>query len=150
MKHGICVATSSGGHLEQALAIRARLTEYETFVLTEKTKYNKHEKYSFVTQVNREEKLFLLKMLLICFQSFFIYLKHRPKVVICTGVLAMIPFCRIAKIFGSKLIYIESYAKISSPTMTGQHLHKHADAFIVQWEEMLQCYPDAQFFGGVY
>ena len=37
------------------------------------------------------------------------YIK-KPDVVICTGVLAMIPMCLIAKMAGKKLVYIESFA----------------------------------------
>lgn len=53
------------------------------------------------------------------FYSLKVYLKEKPDVVICTGVLAMIPICLIAKLMGKKLIYIESFAKVTSPTETG-------------------------------
>lgn len=57
--------------------------------------------------------------------------KKKPDVVICTGVLAMIPICLISKLMG-KLIYIESFAKVTSPTETGRLLYKFADQFYVQ------------------
>jgi hypothetical protein len=51
---------------------------------------------------------------------------------------------------GAKLVYIESFAKTDSPTMTGKLLSKWADRFYVQWESMLSVYPGARFVGGVY
>ena len=39
--------------------------------------------------------------------------KEQPDVVVCTGVLAMIPLCMEAKLSGGKLIYIESFAKVT-------------------------------------
>ena len=75
---------------------------------------------------------------------------EKPDVVICTGVLAMIPMCLIAKLARKKLIYIESFAKVTSPTETGKLLYKFADQFYVQWESMLSIYPKAIFLGGIY
>ena len=83
-------------------------------------------------------------------KSLMIFIKERPNLVITTGVLAMIPMCLIVKLFGGKLIYIESFAKISSPTLTGKFLYKYADQFYVQWESMLEIYPDAIYKGGIY
>ena len=77
-------------------------------------------------------------------------LKEKPDVVISTGVLAMIPICLFAKVFRRKLIFIESFAKISSPTETGKLMYRFADQFYVQWETMLQFYPDAIYLGGIY
>lgn len=76
--------------------------------------------------------------------------KEKPDVVICTGVLAMIPICLISKLMGKKLIYIESFAKVTSPTETGKLLYKFADRFYVQWKPMLKFYPNAVYLGGIY
>lgn len=51
---------------------------------------------------------------------------------------------------GKKLIYIESFAKVTSPTETGKLLYKFADRFYVQWESMLKFYPKAKYLGGIY
>lgn len=149
----ICLAASSGGHYEQLLMLKPLLDEYEGFVLTEKTEYAadaKATKTYHVMQVNRKEKLFPIKMLAIAAESFFIYLKERPDVIICTGVLAMVPMCLLVKLFKGKLIYIESFAKTTSPTVTGKFLYKYADRFYVQWPTMLEVYPKAIYLGGIY
>ena len=79
-----------------------------------------------------------------------IYRKEKPDVVISTGVLAMIPMCLIAKFHGKKLIYIESFAKVTSATKTGKLLYKFADKFYVQWPQMREVYPNAIYLGGIY
>ena len=99
----ICFAASSGGHFEQLMMLKPLMKRYESFVLTEKTLYKaspKDTKTYYVLQVNRREKLFLLKMLWISVQSLWFFIKERPDVIICTGVLAMIPMCFIMKMFG--------------------------------------------------
>ena len=83
-------------------------------------------------------------------KSFFLFVREKPDVVITTGVLAMVPLSLIAKAFGKKLIYIESFAKVSSPTETGKLLYKFADLFYVQWQSMKKFYPNAIFLGGIY
>ncbi len=150
----ICLISSSGGHFEQLMMLRKLNENYSTFVVTEKTKYNKVDKkiQYLVSQVNRKEILFFLKMILIFCQSLSIYVKERPDVIISTGVLASIPMMIIGHICGKKVIYIESFAKINSPTMTGNFIYKRkiADQFYVQWEPMLKFYPNAIYKGGIY
>ena len=62
----------------------------------------------------------------------------------------MVPLCILAKLFRKKLIYIESFAKVTSPTETGKLLYKFADQFYVQWETMKEFYPNAINVGGIY
>lgn len=152
-KPKICFAASSGGHFEQLLMLRPLMERYDSFVVTERTDYQaqaKGQRMYYVTQVNRREKLFPLKLLHISFQSLGILLREKPDLVITTGVLAMIPLCLLAKLFGKKLIYIESFAKISSPNLSGKLLYRFADQFYVQWESMLKIYPKAICLGGIY
>ena len=56
----------------------------------------------------------------------------------------------IHKRYGKKLIYIESFAKITSPNLSGKLLYRFADQFYVQWESMLKIYPKAICLGGIY
>lgn len=105
----ICFAASSGGHYEQLLMLKPLMEKYDSFVVTEKTTYDtsvKGEKMYYMHQVNRKERLFLLWMLVNTFKSLKIIIRENPKVIITTGVLAMIPLCLMTKITGGKLIYI--------------------------------------------
>lgn len=150
----ICLISSSGGHFEQLLMLQKLNDKNKTFIVTEKTKYNKSDKKInyFVNQVNRKEILFIPKMFLILFKSLYIFLKEKPDVIISTGVLCAIPMLFIGHIFKKNVIYIESFAKIDSPTMTGKLIYKKhiADRFYVQWESMKKYYPDSIYLGGIY
>ena len=149
----ICFAASSGGHYEQLMMLKPLMEKYDSFVITEKTDYSaeaKGEKTYYMKQVNRREKDFIWQMGQNVWKSIDIYRKEKTDVVICTGVLAMIPICLIAKLHGKKLIYIESFAKVTSATRTGKLLYKYADQFYVQWPEMQKIYPKAIYLGGIY
>lgn len=153
MKKKICFAASSGGHFEQLVMLKPLMEKYDSFVLTEETSYRvkvKGQRMYYIKQINRKEKDFLFKMIGNTIRSLRIYRKEKPDIIICTGVLAMIPMCLIAKFHGKKLIYIESFAKVTSATLTGKFLYKYADQFYVQWPEMQSIYPNAIFLGGIY
>lgn len=153
-KQKICLVSSSGGHFEQLLCLRKLSEDYDCFILTEKTKYNKNDKKinHYIMQVNRKEPLFLLKMIGIFNKSLYILLKENPDIIISTGALSSIPMMILGHILKKKVIYFESFAKINSPTMTGKFIYKHkvADRFYVQWETMKEIYPDAIYLGGIY
>lgn len=153
MKKKICFAASSGGHYEQLLMLKPLMEKYDSFVVTEETLYKaaiSGEKTYYLKQVNRRERSFLPRMIANACRSLRIFLKEKPDVVISTGVLATIPICLIAKAAGKKLIYIESFAKVTSATQTGKLLYQYADQFYVQWPQMKAIYPKAICLGGIY
>ncbi len=152
-KKKICFAASSGGHYEQLLMLKPLMEKHDSFVITEETAYRADiadERIYYLQQVNRKEKIVILRMFFNAVKSLGIYIREKPDIVICTGVLAMIPICLIAKMAGKKLIYIESFAKVTSATETGKLLYKFADRFYVQWKTMLEVYPKAIYMGGIY
>lgn len=153
-KTKICFAASTGGHFEQLMMLKPLMEENDSFIITEKTKYSVNKngdiKTYYMKQVNRKEITFPINMLINFFKSLFVFIKEKPDYMITTGVLSMIPMALIIKLCGKKLIYLESFAKISSPTQTGKFLYKFADRFYVQWEKMKEFYPNAIYKGGIY
>ena len=149
----IVFAASSGGHLEQLLMLKPLMEKYDSVLVTEQTDYsagNMGIKTYYMHQINRKELLFIPKLIANSWRSLVLIVKERPKVMITTGVLAVIPLAVMLKIFGGKLIYIESFAKVCSKNLTGNLLYHFADRFYVQWKEMLNLYPDAIYKGGIY
>lgn len=149
----ICFIASTGGHFEQLMMLKPLMDKYESFIVTEKTGYSvikDNRKVYYLNQVNRHEKAFIFKMIVNFFKSTKIFLKEKPDIVISTGALATIPLCILAKIFRKKVIFIESFAKVTSPTLTGKLVYKFADQFYVQWEQMKKYYPNAICKGGIY
>ena len=149
----ICLIASSGGHFEQLMMLKPLIEKYDGFIVTEKTNYSvnnmKHNIY-YLNQVNRQEVKFLYYMIINTIKTLKIFIKEKPDVIISTGALSTIPMCIIGKLFKKKIIFIESFAKINSPTLTGKLVYKFADQFYVQWEEMKAFYPNAICKGGIY
>ncbi|WP_051226392.1 PssD/Cps14F family polysaccharide biosynthesis glycosyltransferase [Butyrivibrio sp. MC2013] len=149
----ICLAASSGGHLEQIMMLKPLALKYDGFLVTEKTAYSTPDpdlNTYYLKQTNRHEKTFVLNTITNAVRSIRILIKEKPNYLISTGVLATLPICFISKLVGIKVIYIESFAKVNSGTLSGRVMYKFADMFIVQWKEMLKVYPNAKYYGGIY
>ena len=149
----ICFTASSGGHFEQLMMLKPLMDKYDSFIVTEKTDYsvmNNDRKVYYLGKINRNEKTFIFKMIINSFKSFNIFINEKPDIVISTGALSTIPICILSKIFRKKVIFIESFAKVTSPTLTGKLVYKFADQFYVQWEQLKDYYPDAICKGGIY
>ena len=58
--------------------------------------------------------------------------------------------CKIAHMHKKKIIWIETIANATTPTMAGKMIYPIADLFIVQWESMLEIYPDAVYGGFIF
>lgn len=156
-KSEVLFISSVGGHLTQLLELKSLYKKYSYVLITEYTDVTKglKEKYnvSYLPYCSRNQKYTYPFILLWgCIKSLYYILKYNPKVIITTGANTAAAMCCLGKLFGKKVIFIESYAKRTSPTITGKFIYKlHAyTTFVVQWEGMLKFYPKAVYWGGIY
>lgn len=150
----ILFTASSGGHLSELTQLKKIILNNTSFLLTEKSEELSdsyiYQRVFYTNPINRKEKLFIIKFIKLFFQSMILYLKVKPDIVISTGALATVPICLISKMFNKKIIYIESFARIYDPSLTGKIMYRFADVFIIQWKELKKFYPKAKYFGGIF
>ena len=149
----VCFAASSGGHLSELMMLGPLMDRYDSFLVTERTGYKaapEGMRCYRVFQVNRREWSCVPRLSVNAFLALNICFRERPDAVICTGVLATVPLCLLCKLFGKRLVFIESYAKVKTPTLTGKLLYPFADRFYIQGPELKEFYPKAVFIGGIY
>ena len=150
----VCLTSSSGGHFMQLKQLFKMTEKYDTYIFTEKNEiakgYSNKYKINYLKQQERKNVGFIFEFIFNILKAFFITIWKNPDVVISTGAGATTFVCLFVKIFGGKVIYIESFAKINSQTITGKIVYKFADEFYVQWEEMKKFYPKAHYNGGIY
>lgn len=146
----VCLACSAGGHLTQILRLEDVWKKHPHFFVSEKNvdalELKKKEKVYFVMVPRRSH----LRLLISFIQSFFIFLRERPDVVITTGADTAFATCILAKFFGKKLVFIESFSRITTQSLSGKLLYPRADLFLVQWPEQKKFYPKAEFAGSVF
>lgn len=149
----ICFVASSGGHWEELMCLSDLFEDNECYYVTEKggqaSECHFENIYTF-NQINRKERFFIIHFLKLCSHALRILKSEKPDVIITTGALVCVPFCYLAKLLKKKVIYIESFARVNSPSLTGRLVYRVSDLFLVQWESMLKFYPKARYVGGIF
>ena len=175
MEKKIIYISSMGGHLKELLALKKSMKHFKSYIVTEKTDatsflkdLQKTENNKSTNNCNNDNDIFfeevyylpygtkknifkyIIIFLMMIFKSIYILLKIRPKAIVTTGTHTAVPICYIGKIFGVKIVYIETFANITTKTLAGKIIYPIADKFIVQWESMKKLYPKSEYFGGVF
>lgn len=149
--------SSTGGHLNELLQLKPLFSKYEYCIVTEKTKSNESlvETYPnrvsylwYGTKNNLWKYSFVFPLNIV--KSLCLFMKYKPDVIVTTGAHTCVPMCYIAHLFRKKIVYIETFANIYTKTMTGKLVYPIADHFIVQWESMLELYPNATYGGWIF
>lgn len=149
----ICLVASGGGHIEELMQLEILRKKYNYFFMVPKTKWTANldgNKY-FIHDMNRSNIISKnLSLLWMFVEQLPIFIKERPDVIVTTGAVVALPVCIYAKVFRKKIVFIESIARVYTPSKTGKILGKLADLFLVQWEEQLKCYDGAIYGGWIY
>ena len=157
MKKKVLFISSTGGHLSELLMLESMFKNYDFHLITEKDKSTAYLKKKYKNRLGymiygtKDHPItYPFKLLANCFKSVYYYFKIRPEFIVTTGVHTAGPICCLGKLFGSRIIYIETFANIRSKTVTGRLIYYFADLFIVQWKSMLKLYPKATYGGWIY
>jgi len=146
----LCIACSAGGHLSEVQQIEEYYNKHKHFFITFKrldsVELSKKNKVYFVVDPKRNP----LNLIHNFIQSFFILLKENPDAIISTGAGVALPSLLISKIMRKKTVFIESFCRIYSPSLSGRIAYKFADLFLVQWKENQKFFPKAKFKGAVF
>lgn len=153
----LMIILGGGGHTEQMLKlVRTLGKKFEyIYIITNDDKVS--EKRIEIEGKIREVKKAVMPyrsiltifftMAINFFQSFLIFLKERPDAIISSGPGTAITISFIGKMFGSKIIFIESWSRVRTPSGSGKIVYLFSDLFFVQWESLKKCYPKAVFAG---
>ena len=157
MKRNVLFISSTGGHLDELMQLKALFDKYNYHIITEKTKSNiklkdkYQDRIGFLVYGTKLHKFsYIFKLLYNSFKSLYYYIKIHPDYIITTGTHTAGPMCYLGKLFGKKVIFIESFAKSRGKTLSGKLVYPIATTFVVQWKSMLEYYPKAVYFGGIY
>ena len=156
-KKKVLFVASTGGHLSELMQLSPLFEKYDYNIITEKTKSNLslNDKYpnkvSFLVYGTKDKWLvYPFKFIYNCIKSIYLYFKIRPKYIVTTGTHTAVPICYISKLFGCKIVFIETFANSSTKTLSGRMIYHISNLFIVQWESMLKLYPNAVYGGWIY
>ncbi|MXO47493.1 hypothetical protein GRI69_04385 [Erythrobacter vulgaris] len=131
---------SGGGHLTELLAVCRHFPAFDV-VLTEPGAVDRGSSGAFdlmpIVDCHRSPWLFLKNVL----WAIRYWMRLRPAIVVSTGAGMAVPFYIISRITGSICIFIESGARINSPSITGRILYRFSNVFVIQSKELQKFYP---------
>jgi UDP-N-acetylglucosamine:LPS N-acetylglucosamine transferase len=156
----ICLECGIGGHLKEILGIMEAFEKHEVFFVTYKGETTRDLGETAKTYYLRngpkltdnallDAFILLLYSVRVILPFTKILCREKPRVIVTTGGDATVPICYIGKLFGVKIIYIESLARVKEPSGIGRLVYPVADLFLVQWEDLLKKYKKAEYRGKV-
>ncbi len=147
---GLLVA-SSGGHLLQLVQLRGRLPRAEwhwvTFDTADARTLLADESITFAFHPTNRNIINLMWNTVLAVRM---VSRLRPALVVTTGAGVAVPFCWVGRLFGARVVYIESFARTSEPSLTGRLVHPIATRFFVQWPDLVSRYRNAEFLGSLF
>ena len=123
MKKRVIFISSTGGHFSELMMLKPIFDNYDFHLITEKTKSNlslkdKFDKvYYLVYGTKKNLFTYFFKFSFNIIKSLYYFLKIRPSVIVTTGTHTAVPMCYIAKLFKSKVIFIETFANSKTKTV---------------------------------
>lgn len=152
----VCLAASGGGHLRQLLDIHDVWRDADYFVLTEDTalgrSFASDHPTEFVSHVALGQARLGRPLLMIgralknCVQSFRHIHKHRPQVLISTGAGSTFFALIWARVFGAKVVLLDSMARVNGPSKFAQIAGPAANLRIAQSVRSAKAWGNAKGF----
>lgn len=144
-----------GGHTTQMLKLLEKMPkDYEySYVICYEDPISEKKVEGAVYKVNMPsmegDSKFIkaIRTLRTIFQAVIAIIRSNTNVVITAGPGVGAIFSYVGKLFGEKVIFIESWARVYSKSDSGKIVYPIADLFFVQWKEMKKVYPNAIYVG---
>jgi hypothetical protein len=149
----ICVGASAGGHMNQLLKLLEASGSwpqapsfYVTTLEALAEKLAQRGPVYVIGECNRQHPLRVVQVLV---RSLRMLRKERPDVIITTGSLPLAVVCLAAKLFGAKIVWIDSIANIQRLSLSGRMIRHFADLFLTQWPELVPEYKKIEYVGAL-
>ena len=145
------MVASSGGHLFQLTRLREGWSRHDrhwvTFDTPDARSLLAGEAVTYAAHPTNRNIPNLLRNTWIAIR---LIARLRPRAILTTGAGVAIPFCWIGRLAGARVVYIESFARIDDPSLTGRVVHPVATDFFVQWPGVKRHFRKAQYRGALF
>ena len=146
MSMKIAIVCSHGGHLTQMLYLMDAFKGNDIIIITydsKRTQELDYKKY-LVKNIGYNP----VRMLTAAITFLRVFSRYRPDLIISNGSEIAIPALYIGRLLGAKIIFIESWARVNNPSLTGRLVYPIADHFLVQWPQLFYKYGKKAVFEG--
>lgn len=145
MSKRVCIVSSCGGHLTEVRALRGAFERYEHFyVLNDRVLLpaDMAGKTWFIRHSERD-LLFFVNLL----EAWRILRRQRPDVILSTGAGPAVPFALVGRLLGIPTVFVETFTRISTPSLTARIMYRLAARFVYQWPALARYFPRGVYGG---
>lgn len=147
----ILLVASNGGHLLQLVQLRDEWPKdrrhWITFDKPDAVSLLADEDVVYAHHPTNRNVGNLLRNLVLAVR---VFRRVRPTAVVTTGAGVAVPFCWIGRLFGARIVFIESFSRITEPSLTARLVHPVAHEFFVQWPELQSRFDKAKYEGALF
>jgi beta-1,4-N-acetylglucosaminyltransferase len=147
----VLLVCSAGGHLLQLHALRDAWQDLSSTWVTlerEDSRSLLHdERVIFAHGPTTRNVPNLLRNLRLAFGLIF---RLRPGTIVTTGAGVAVPFAWLGRLFGARVVYIESLTRVDAPSLSCRMIRPVASAVFVQWAELAPKVHGSRYVGSVY
>jgi UDP-N-acetylglucosamine:LPS N-acetylglucosamine transferase len=134
--------------MSQLLSVKDSWRGHATFYVTTtqvlKSNLEKLGKVYIVGECNRQNPFRVICVFFRCINAAW---RERPNVVVSTGAAVGCIMCFLGKLWGAKVIWIDSITNVDRISLSGRMVRYIADLFLVQWYELTQKYSGVEYVG---
>lgn len=146
----ITIVCTQGGHLTETLQLLEAFSGHEILFVTHHSSRDRDIAALAPAHFSRSIDGKIGRLLASFPWALRILLRERPDVIFSMGAEIAIPFVFWAKWLGIRTIYIESWCRVKTLSLTGRLFQPFVDEFWVQWEDLLaRCGRRARYHGAV-
>jgi hypothetical protein len=141
----VALVAAAGGHLTELLALRATFEDLDHFfVLNEPVDLGAAKVY----RVAHAERDWRTALNVLEFAR--IFGRERPTVMLSTGSGIAVPAAIVARAMGTRVVFLETVAAVTRPTLTAILMQYYADVLISQWPRVAEQLQDCVCVGSLF
>ncbi len=149
----LVVGASAGGHANELIRLLdiaegtlwPETTAYVTTLALTAEVFSKRGKAVHV--IGESDRKKPLRAVGVMLRSFGLAARLRPDIFVTTGSMPLAVFAIWAKLFGAKVVWIDSVAQIKDLSLSGKIMRHVADLCLAQWPEVAAKYPNVEYAG---
>jgi UDP-N-acetylglucosamine:LPS N-acetylglucosamine transferase len=141
----ICIVSSCGGHLTEVRALKPVYEQHEHFyVLNDRVLVPKDmEGKTYFIRHSERDWLFFVNL----WEAWRILHKEAPSLILSTGAGPVVPFALVGKLLGIPMLFVETFTRTLTPSLTGRIMYHLADRFFYQWQPLGRYFPRGVYGG---
>jgi len=146
----LCVGASSGGHTNELMKLLDAASWWPreaVAVTTLEILRPQFEALGPTTVIGEAHRYKPWAAVAVFFRAFRFAARERPDVIVTTGSLPLAMVSAFVKLFGGKVVWIDSVAQMDDLSLSGSVVRRFADRCFAQWPAVADKYDNVSYAG---